>query len=268
LNLLVDKQIPLDARAVIIAGPTKPLTEEEVSTLANYMTTGGSLVVMEESPVQTEFGDSPDPLAKYLADGWGIVLGNDVVVDLTSQNPYATIPYQYGNHEITQEVQNYGSAFPTARSIKTNTMEGVTLTGLAMTAPYPSTYAETDLKTLVEERNSEPDEEKDILGPITLAVAAENAGFPGKLVVFGDRDFAIDVNFTFLGNGDLAVNAIDWAVGQENLIDLSPGAATSRLMVPPTRVTLGLILLGSVFVLPGLVLVVGIIVWIQRRRRG
>jgi hypothetical protein len=40
------------------------------------------------------------------------------------------------------------------------------------------------------------------------------------------------------------------------------------LLVMPTRVTLGLILLGTVFVIPGLVLVFGLIVWIQRRRRG
>jgi ABC-type uncharacterized transport system involved in gliding motility auxiliary subunit len=239
-----------------------------VTTLASFMTTGGSLVVMEESPITTEFGDAPDPLAKYLADGWGVVLGNDVIVDMTSQNSFATIPNEYGNHEITSEVQRFGSAFPTARSIQTNPVEGVSLTELAKTAPYPSTYAETDLQALLDSQQSEPDEENDLLGPITLAVAGENAGFQGKLVVFGDRDFAIDANFTFLGNGDLAINSIDWAAGQANLINLTPKDTTTRLMVPPSRVALGLILLGSVFLLPGLVLVIGIVVWIQRRRRG
>jgi hypothetical protein len=32
--------------------------------------------------------------------------------------------------------------------------------------------------------------------------------------------------------------------------------------------TIGLILLGSVFILPGLVILTGVTVWIQRRRRG
>jgi ABC-type uncharacterized transport system involved in gliding motility auxiliary subunit len=191
-----------------------------------------------------------------------------VVVDLTSQNQFVTVPYQYGQHPITQQIQNYGTAFPTARSITEKSIDGIALTDLAKTAPYPGTYAETDLATLTQQRQSKPDEGKDLFGPITLAVAGLNAGTNGRVVVFGDRDFAIDANFSYLGNGDLAVNSIDWAAARENTINLTPKQSTTRLMVPPTRVTMGLILLGSVFVLPGLVLLVGIVVWIQRRRRG
>ncbi|MBE0696920.1 MAG: hypothetical protein IH586_08345, partial [Anaerolineaceae bacterium] len=41
-----------------------------------------------------------------------------------------------------------------------------------------------------------------------------------------------------------------------------------RMMVPPDPITMNLILLGSVFLLPGLVIFTGIYVWVQRRRRG
>jgi len=88
------------------------------------------------------------------------------------------------------------------------------------------------------------------------------------VVVIGDSDFASDANFSRYGNGDLLVNSIDWAVGQENLINLTPKDTIQRVLVPPQRYTLGMILFGSVFLLPGVVLLSGIIVWIQRRKRG
>ena len=69
-------------------------------------------------------------------------------------------------------------------------------------------------------------------------------------------------------NGDLFINSIDWVAGQEDLIDLTPKDTTQRLMLPPDRVTMNLILLGTVIIIPGLALVAGIVVWIQRRRRG
>ena len=86
--------------------------------------------------------------------------------------------------------------------------------------------------------------------------------------MFGDADFPVDANVAAYGNSDLFVNSLDWAAKQENLINLTPKQNTDRLMVPPQRVTMNLILLGSVFILPGLPVLAGIVVWIQRRRRG
>ncbi len=47
LNLLTDKTIPEDALSIIIAGPTKPLSSNEVKLLKTYVDEGGSLIVME-----------------------------------------------------------------------------------------------------------------------------------------------------------------------------------------------------------------------------
>ena len=69
-------------------------------------------------------------------------------------------------------------------------------------------------------------------------------------------------------NGDLFINTIDWAGGQEELISLTPKTPTQRMMLPPEPYMVNLILLGVVFVLPGAVLISGIVVWVQRRRRG
>src|SRR5690606_10903916 len=89
LNLLTNNSIPEDAEVIVIAGPQKPLSQAEVNLLKAFVDGGGSLVVMQEPTVLTDFGDARDPLAEYLSEDWGITLNNDIILDFTStQNPF------------------------------------------------------------------------------------------------------------------------------------------------------------------------------------
>ncbi len=268
LNLLIDNAIPEDATVIAIPGPMKPLTSQEVKLLFEYVEAGGALIVMQEPIPVTDFGDADDPLANYLADNWGIMLEQDIVVDTTSMQPFAPYAAQYGNHAITEKVQRLTSQFPTARSVvKDDNSENASLTELIFTAQQ--SWAETDIATLTSgETEVVFDEGVDRPGPITLAIAAENLNSQARLVVFGDSDFAADANFFVFANGDLLMNAIDWAAGQEDLINLTPKESTARMLIPPQTMTMNLILLGAVIVLPGLALLGGVVVFFQRRRRG
>ena len=268
LNLLAENKIPEDAKIIVIAGPRKPVSEAEVALLDQFLAGGGALIVMAEPLVVTDFGDEADPLAAYLAQAWGINLGEDIIYDQTSNQPFAPFAAEYGSHAITEKMQRITSQFPTVRSVSAGSPEsGVSLVELVKTAP--NSWAETDLAALqAQEPQLAFDDGQDILGPVSMAVAAENFENRGRLVVFGDSDFVADSAFTAYGNGDLFVNSVDWAAGQENLISLTPKQTTQRMMLPPQRVSLNLVLLGSVFVLPGLALLAGVGVWLQRRKRG
>ncbi len=112
------------------------------------------------------------------------------------------------------------------------------------------------------------DEGQDNPGPLTIAYTAENTTNQSRLVLIGDTDFSVNGNFTAYGNGDLIVNSIDWTTGQENLISLTPRTTTQRVLVAPKVYTLGLIFLITIIIIPGLVLLSGILVWIQRKKRG
>jgi ABC-type uncharacterized transport system involved in gliding motility auxiliary subunit len=103
---------------------------------------------------------------------------------------------------------------------------------------------------------------------VPLAVGAENMQTKPRLAVYGDSDFAMDANFSAFANGDLMVNTVDWAVGQEDLISLTPKNQTSRMLVPPQQTIMNLIFLGTVIILPGLALLGGIVVFVKQRRRG
>ncbi len=267
LNLLAEGKIPEDAQAVIIAGPTKPISAREVTLLDQYMAAGGGLVVMEDPAPLTDFGTSTDPLADYLSSKWGIGFQNDLVIDLTNSGNelYATSASLSTDHAITRSM-TLAAIFPQARSLVIGTPpEGIQAVPLAQTTSQ--SWGETDFSSLTGQ-GVKFDEGADIPGPLVLAAAGENPTTKGRVVVFGDSPFASDQFFDAYGNGDIFINSVDWAAEQENLIQITPRQPVQRTFNLPSQIQWLMILLGSVFVIPGLVLLAGVSSWLSRRSRG
>jgi ABC-type uncharacterized transport system involved in gliding motility auxiliary subunit len=269
LNLLAENKIPDDAATIIIAGPRQPLGQAEVDLLKGYLEAGGAVIAMLEPLPVTEFGDAPDPLADYFSGDWGIDLGKDIIFDLNSQQPFAPFAAAYGRHAITEPIQNVTSQFPTARSVRASATAGAGASLVELVLTSQQSWAETSLEGIAEgTAQIQFDDGQDVPGPVPLAVAAEKLENQARLAVYGDSDFAMDVNFPAYANGDLMINTVDWAVGQEDLISLTPKNQTPRMLVPPQAMIMNLIFLGMVIILPGLALLGGIIVFMKRRRRG
>ncbi len=267
LNLLAENKIPEDALAIIIAGPVKQVSEYEVQLLKEYVNAGGSLVVMQDPLILTEFGDSPDPLADYLTQDWGIVLNNDIIVDLTSQQVLNAVSASAGQHPITNNLSaNYLVIMPQTRSLSlTPSAAGVTQTPLLLTGQ--NSWGEVNF-TSAEGSEVSFDSETDLPAPLIMAVAGENTTTKGRVVVFGNSFFATNELFDVYGNGNFFVNSVDWAAEQENLINITPNTPTARSFNPPNQIQLLIILLGSVLIIPGLVVFAGISSWLTRRRQG
>ncbi|WKZ34538.1 MAG: Gldg family protein [Anaerolineales bacterium] len=266
LNLISTNSIPEDALAVIIAGPLKPVSRQEVNLLKKYVDAGGSLVVMQDPRFFTEFGDAPDPLADYLETDWGISLNEDIVIDLVnSQNPFQAISSQYNSHPITQNLtDNYIVILPQARSVSiTAQIENVFPTPLISTTEQ--SWGETQL--LPEEVPSF-DPETDTPGPLNLAVAAENTETEGRVVVFGNSLYATDDIFDAYGNGNMFINSVDWAAEQKDLLEITTRPSTPRVFIPPTQGRFLILVIIAVLVIPGMVVFSGVYSWFARRKRG
>jgi len=266
LNLLAENKVPEDALAVIVAGPLKPVSEGEVQLLKQYVEGGGSLVVMEDPLILTDFGDSPDPLADYLAEDWGIILNDDIIIDLNSQQPLNAISASASEHPITTNLSaNYLVIMPQARSLSlASAPEGVTQTALLFT--FSNSWGEVNFTNAEGEQISQDPE--DLPGPLVMAAAAENPATDGRVVVIGNSFFASDQAFDAYGNGNFFVNAVDWSAEQEDLINITPNTPTVRTFNPPNQIQLLIILLGSILFIPGLVVFAGISSWLARRRQG
>jgi ABC-type uncharacterized transport system involved in gliding motility auxiliary subunit len=283
VKLSVDGMVPADAQIIVIAGPKLPLSQQSVSLLAGYMENGGSLILLEGPMIDNAGAFLADPLADYLANTWGIVLGNNVIVTQEANQPTMIAKAgAYSDHLITQKMGAYTPAFPVARSVQVSTsLSGLSLQEIVYTTPnyqncFPScSWATVDIAGLVAWANGSqstpPHSATDLQGPVPIAVAGENSTSKARVVAFGSSDFASNAYRT-AGNQDLLLNAIDWSAKQEQLINLTPKEAKERTFVANvtkySSIATNLIFLGSIIILPGAVIFAGVIAWVIRRRRG
>ena len=268
LNLAALNKIPEDAKAIVVAGATRPLLPQEVTKLGEYLGHGGSLIVLADPSPFTSVVAAEDPLAAYLEELWGITLQDTVVIDLSSNQPFNAISASYSS---TAPITSHTTSFtimPQARSLGISAAlpQDVTVTPLILTSQQ--SWGETDLGSLQSTQGLAFDETTDFPGPVTLAAAGENSSTKGRVVVFGNSTFAKNEGFDAYANGEIFTNAVDWAAQEAKLINITPRTPVTRTFNPPGQLAFVAILLGAVFLLPGLVLMAGISSWLARRRQG
>ncbi len=268
LNLAAENKIPADAKAIIVAGPTNPLLDQEVALLKAYMDKGGSLIVLEDPTPFTKFGTNPDPLADYLKTAWGITLENDVVIDLTSQQPLNAISASYSSTAPITQNTTAITIMPQARSLTISKTPPANITDTPLITTAQNSWGETDLASLQSNQQISFDQGKDIAGPLTIAASGQDTTTSAHLVVFGNSIFATDKGFDAYANGDIFINSVDWVAQQTNLINITPHTPITRTFNAPAQIPFIIILLASVIVIPGLVVAAGFSSWLARRRQG
>ncbi len=262
---LMKNKIPEDASLVIISAPLKPLLPVEISHLRDYIKSGGSLLIFLEP-----FRDAG--IGKLLSE-YGIIIDNDIVVDkvirIMAGDYLMPMVTDYGVHKITDNFR-LATIFPTVRSvtIKKGYSKDLRLKPLALTSNI--SWAEKDIESL--KRGIIEFNKEDKKGPIPIAVICEiSSGIQkrhreGKIVVFGDVDFATNKYIKFLGNEDLIKNTIKYLAERGKYITIKKKHRPIVALMLTQRQ--GRILFWTVVVLiPALVFVLGIIVWFKRRSR-
>ncbi|OGO23183.1 MAG: hypothetical protein A2Y54_10000 [Chloroflexi bacterium RBG_16_51_16] len=112
------------------------------------------------------------------------------------------------------------------------------------------------------------DEGVDSRGPLNMAVAVEDVNNKSRIVIFGNSVFASDDGFDVYGNGNIFVNSVDWSAEQDDLINITPKEPVSRTFTPPSSLQLTIIMISSIFIIPGLVVAGAVSSWFSRRKRG
>ena len=267
--LATQEKVPDECALLIVPAPEKPYLEPEINLLRSYLGNGGRAVFLLAARRGAE-------LVPLLAE-YGIAVGNDIVVDQVLrifQGPALGVEpmaQNYGQHAITEGFgQGENTIFPFTRSVDAGEKKegGPQVTSLVKTGA--SSWAETDLKALFEDGQAALDPKTDRKGPISIAVAAnlttkkDDKDVASRLVAFGSDEFVDNKSIAKLFNRDLALNAVNWAVGEEKQISIRPRAVrASRVQFTPGEVTR--IFYLSVLILPELLLLVGIAVWSRRR---
>lgn len=270
LNLAVTPEVPSDCAVLVIAGPKKPLLDQEIKPLEEYFRKGGKGLILVDS--------TPVPELEGILAKWGIALGKGALIDASSfVNPDVGTPLvpreQYYSTSITQYLD--ATFYPEVTSVTSTLTPKQEEAGTITITPVAETSQNSWLETeLTPGQTPKYDEGKDIKGPLPLAVmveasaplgeASQTSGKSTRLVVFGDSDFASDKFFYSLGNSDMFLNSANWLGETEELISIRPKPSQFRMLVVSQRVWRW-IYLSSIGLLPLAVAVLGGLSWWRRR---
>jgi len=271
LDLSVTTTVPSDAKAVVIAGPLVPISSIESDLLQVYLEQGGSVVEMQDPLIQTQTPvTATEPFVNYLAQSWGVKLDSDVIVDeynSVSGQPLFPTNSKYGSSSIVSRLQNIKTVYPVARSVTIPAAgkEVTNTTYSTLVSLDPAAWGETNMTELNQASGPALDA-SDVQPPLQVAVTAQNSTTKARLVVFGDSDFASNQFYAQGANANLLVNAIDWATADETLINVTPRTPTQLTIQLTNGLTINAVFVVVVILMPVLVLILGGVMWFQRRR--
>lgn len=259
LNLAATVKVPADAAAIIVAGPTTPLLPQEVTALEQYLDGGGKALFLVDKRQRA--------VLEPVAERYGVEIGNGVVVD-PAQNvnydPLTPVINQYRASPITKDLPML--IFPGATSVSPmkNAPKDLQIQPLAQTTAQ--SWLETDARVVHFDPGVDPQ------GPLSVAVsvtklpaASASSSASGTRAVFiGDVVAATNSATQLAGDRDVVVNSINWLTANEDLIQVEAKTAANQSM-NLTSTQLNLLLFGSTLILPIAVLVVGAVIWWNRR---
>jgi ABC-type uncharacterized transport system involved in gliding motility auxiliary subunit len=268
LNIASQGKVPDDAKVLIEAGPTTDPFPQEMQFVNDFLNRGGGLLILVDP--------SPSPSMEPFLKQWGVQVDNDLVLDvsgagrLMGAGPSIPLVLAYENHKITDRFKAM-TFFPLTRSIQPekSTPEGITVETLFKS--NPNSWGETNLGS----KEASYDPKTDLKGPLSMAVAVTKENKPAsdksssskaRLVVTGTSNFPINSYFGTQGNGNLFLNMVSWLAQDEDLISIRPKPAEDRRILL-SQSQLAMLRLVTVFLLPAIVLVTGIVVVVKRRRR-
>ena len=268
LSLAESYAIPEDCDALVIAGPTKKLSQPELDILRRYLEQNGRLLILLDAHTRSGLGS--------VLEDWGVSIADDVVVQANRTwvsggllvGDYGVHPITHGLEGIATIMYQPRSVFPIADAESTNQTSADRPRVSVLATSTSQGWADVDMDQ--EPKNFDP--ERDRAGPVPVAVAIERGLVekldmqlqPTRMVIVGDSDFITNGNITYVGNRDLFLNSLNWLIERETVMGISPKPIEEmRLVLSQSELFLlaGIVVLG----LPSCVAFLGLAVWMKRR---
>lgn len=269
VDLLQKPEVPSDCTTLVVAGPTRNYVQPEVDALKKYVEGGGRAFFMLDPPLKMGRSDIADNDAlTSLLQSWGVIVDKDLILDLSpvgqifGLGPQVALVSSYSSQPIVSEIKRTATGFPLARSIQIKNGDKTSVEKLfdSSTSSLATTNLSSDRVSVQDPNNKK--------GPLTLAAAGTyNTGkqnSQGRFVVVGSSGWVANRFITFEGNGDLALNAVNWLASDEDLISIRPKTPENRRVTMTGR-QFNAVLVTSQFILPLIVVVAGFGVWWKRR---
>ena len=268
LQLASGEGVPDDCSALIVAGPDRKYSNEEIHYITEYLSKRHGRVLFLLDP-------SVNSGLENLLQKWGVNPAKGVAAGATYTGHELVVGIS-GEHPVTRGFKNINVMFYMPRPI----LKSKDSAGAAADRARVTVLASTGKEGWIEHNLSQDppryDKGIDTPGPVSVAVAAEKGGGlnsmevelqPTRLVVIGDSYFVSNAAL----KGGLGANAalflavVNWLVDRDTLLriasrppaDLNPGMSREQWKDA---------FMVMVLVVPGLIALFGLFVWAVRRR--
>ena len=280
LELSSAAKIPSDAALLVAVAPQGRYTPAEEEQLRQYLGPGAGRMILLLEP------ELPFGLSNLLLD-WGILVDDDVVYDTGAENVTEEgdlIVRFFWPHPITQALidRQIPLRIGPARSIRPDPGRklgaDLTVTTLAVTNDTAWGEVSYRLHTAPEYnpgydiKNDRPGLEPN--GRLALIMASERvsarAGLDfsvrgGRLVVFGSGDLIANNRISGAGNLNIILGAVNWTVDRDTQFNI-PVRPIDRYSLSLSAGDLVRLRRSLLFILPGIALFLGLVVYWTRRR--
>jgi hypothetical protein len=266
-SLIGTNQIPADCSVLIIAGPQTSLTSEELAKVEGYLNNGGRMLVL----FNVLGADRNTGLEGLLAN-WGVDVRKAVVSDrLNSSSGQDLITEYFGTHAISAPLigASLHMVYPRAlgkASRGSHRTDAPNVSELVSTSPQAAIV--TDFRGGFP--NPSP---TDVKTNVTIAVAVEKGKLQGlpadrgttRAVVVGDSFFWNNNMLDSAANRDFASLTINWLLDRSQLLGSLAPRPIPQFRVVMTQKQMTAVRWLLLFGMPGTVLLLGSMVWVQRR---
>lgn len=270
LDLGRTHKVPDDAALIIIAGQEGRVLPFEEELLRNYLQTRAGRIILMVRP-KRQHG-----LENLLFD-WGTIVYDDVIYDANPQDQDES-----GNlrlrfflpHPITQNLISnslpviVGPTRTIGDELGRASDDGLTVRRLIATSD--TAWGERSYRLQLPPQYTPGVDLHGQLGVLVVSERVKPANLPlsvrgGRLAVFGTADLVTNNRIINVGNLNLFLATVNWCVDRDTQVNI-PARPIERFQLTLSQEELGRLRLGLLFIVPGAVALLGLLVYLTRRR--
>lgn len=277
LDILVTGKIPDDCKLLLIVSPLKDFEAQTSEAIINYINKGGNILW-----IQGAYGKELNlPNVQKVLDAYGIkTFEPGYILETNSQNTLSgfldAVILKVSGNEITG-IENLKTLFLDATKI--NVSDDETLENLKVTKTDIITTEETAIfrKDFTSTSTSKIDSDEQgnlLLGAMfEKEITSDENAVKSKLIIYSNDYFASKVPYSqyysdgwidLYNNKDLVLNTALYLTDSDVSVSIRKATNTEHFTMTDSEFN---IILAIIFIVPILIIIIGIIVWQVRRRK-
>lgn len=278
LDLLTKGKVPDDASVLVITTLSEDITGPEKDAIIKYIKNGGKLAIFSDANV----GNLKLTNFQKVLDQYGVGISTGIMLEqdankMLAGSPSAILPSVNQSSSIMSETDMSVSAcFMNAGKLTFKDDEDLEKLGVEvetlMTTSSTSFYR-SDLSIQSISKQDKDEEGSQTVGALITKTLDEDK--TSKLIIFSNNMFITNVSIEvyegsylyaldFYHNEDIALNSIAYLTGREDFVTIRKATETTSYTVTEKEQN---VILTIIFVVPAVIVVIGIVVWQARRRK-